>query len=269
MKNAFYLFIIIFILINKKGISQIVQVDQISTSNQYILVSGHFGYDFPTINNKLDFLNYTPNYIGGGKYSQFWSWYGFGIDFDYTTTGVKSTYPVDSKFFLNDTTLLTTYDLNEKSIRRIQIGIGPDFKLDVNNKVLLIEAGFRLGISTFKGGQVELRETTTILNETLLFHAGYNSNILFTSKARFSIGFFPKGNNVGFSLGAYYIKHYNVVESKSISYGKSAFIHTYTKDNISNSNRINGTVLSRTEACNCEASSYGGFISLNLRMNNK
>lgn len=266
MKTYYFLFLCIALIFNKFSEAQIKYLNEENKVPVSFLFSIGGGYDVPKVNNGIDKINYNGSVIANIAISRLWKWSGLGIDFDYVSNGISTNYPVDSKFFLNNTTRLTSYSLEKSNLRRVIFGVGPDLKIDVLKGVFLIDLALRAGVASIEGGNVLLKETTTSKQDILLFHSGYHSNIVFSNKARFSVYFFPKNKKVGFSLGAYYIKHHQLKESIDPKYGKSAILQTYTYNETLGANILSEPRLSRVEICNCEASSYGAHITLTYRI---
>ena len=220
------------------------------------------GYDIPNFKNNTPYIDYKGGLELGTSLDYYWSWYGLGFDFDYLNNGTKSTYPLDNLFAPITPTgaALTTFTIQEDKITRMFYGIGPDFRYLSISRRFQAELNTRVGLSSIKGGKVEVLETTTSSNQLLNFHAGYDLKNSLAAKAQLRFTYFLN-NNFGLNAGAYYIKHFEGTElvdaTRGFASGYLPFVSKLGGGNFTDTNLIK-----RTNPCNCDISSVGVFAGL-------
>jgi len=241
-------------------------------SDRGLQLSLRGGYDFPQFNNNTPYIDYKAGPLLGVSLDYYWTWYGLGFDFDYINNGTKNTYPIDNLFNASGV-LLNSFTIQEDKITRMFYGIGPDFRYLSNSKKFQAELNTRIGLSTIKGGLVEVRETSTSTNQLLNFHAGYDLNSSLAAKAQIRMTYFFN-HNFGIHLGAYYLKHFDGTElvdsSNGISAGYVPFSSGGTGVSGPSRNILSSSGLtSRVDPCNCDISSFGVFGGLTYKFSSE
>lgn len=243
------------------------QTDPISTTG--LQLSLRAGYDLPLFENNTPFIDYKAGPVFGTSIDYYWNWFGIGFDFDYINSGTENLYPTGN--ILNSRGVpLTSFTIQEDKITRLFYGIGPDFRYVSTNRKFQTELNARIGLSSIKGGEVALIETTTSPNQLLNYHAGYDLSASLTAKAQLRFIYFPSGN-IGFHAGAYYLKHFDGTELVNPSTGISAGYAPLASTNGPTGAPIQttGPFVFRNEACNCDLSSIGVFVGLTLKLGAK
>ena len=225
------------------------------------------GYDKPLFNNNTPYIDYKSGLELGASLDYYWKWFGLGFDFDYINNGTKSTYPT-TNLVTSGGIALTSFTIQEDKIIRMFYGIGPDFRHLSQSKKFQVELNTRIGLSSIKGGKVEVHETTTTANQLLNFHAGYNLNNSLAAKAQVRFTYFFN-NNFGVNAGVYYIKHFDGTElvdaTKGISSGYQPYSQTVQSTNLT----VGNNLTSRVEPCNCDLASVGIFAGLTYKFSQK
>ncbi len=166
------------------------------------------GYDFPLIKNGNPYIDYKGGLEFGVSADYYWRHFGLGFDFDYINNKPKSTFPTIDVFdpVVNP---LVDFNVSEQKIKRLFMGIGPDYRWKSKNDKTLFELNTRLGLGSVKGGQVDVWANS--YSWQMSYHSGYKQKLTPAAKAqtRFSYFFNEKW---GAHAGAYYIKHFNVPE---------------------------------------------------------
>lgn len=224
------------------------------------------GYDIPNFKNNTPYIDYKGGLELGTSLDYYWSWYGLGFDFDYINNGTKSTYPLDN-LFNSSGIALTSFTIQEDKITRMFYGIGPDFRYLSTSRRFQAELNTRVGLSSIKGGKVEVLETTTSPNQLLNFHAGYDLKNSLAAKAQLRFTYFLN-NNFGVNAGAYYIKHFDGTELVDSSIGIATGYRPITQI-VSGGNTAATNLISRSEPCNCDISSIGVFAGITYRFPQK
>lgn len=240
------------------------QTSPTPNSNKGFQLSMRAGYDKPLFSNNVPYLDYKSGPEFGASVDYYWSWIGLGFDFDYINNGTKNNYQINN-LSSSGGIPLTSFTIQEDKLTRLFYGIGPDFRYQSSNRKFQAELNTRIGLSSIKGGKVEVKEITTLSNQLLNFHAGYDlsSDLATKAQVRFTY-FFSK--NFGFHAGAYYIKHFDGTELVDASNGISAGYSSLTTT-LSGGNTINNTLTSRANACNCDLASVGVFAGLTIKFN--
>lgn len=223
------------------------------------------GYDIPNFKNNTPYIDYKSGLNLGTSVDYYWNWFGLGLDVDYINSGSKNTYPL-SNLYNSSGVPLTSFTVREDKIARLFYGVGPDFRHVSNNKKFQAEFNTRFGLSSIKGGKVELRETTTSANQVLNFHAGYNLTSSFSAKAQLRFTYFFT-NSFGVHLGAYYLKHFDGTELVDPTLGIASGYQTFNQTLQSNSLIVGNQLTSRVDPCNCDLSSIGFFAGVTLKLN--
>ena len=234
-------------------------------SDRGLQLSVRAGFDKPLFKNNAPYVKYKSGPEFGASLDYYWKWLGLGFDFDYINNGAKSTYPTDN-LFNSGGTPLTSFTIREDKITRMFYGIGPDFRYLSSSRRFQAELNTRIGLSSVKGGKVELRETSTFSNQLLNFHAGYNLSSSLAAKAQLRFTYFVT-DNFGVQLGAYYIKHFDGTELVDPATGISTGYAPLTA--VDGGNKAAGNLTSRVEPCNCDLASVGVFAGLTYRFKSK
>jgi outer membrane protein OmpA-like peptidoglycan-associated protein len=226
------------------------------------------GYDIiPMYNNNTPYIDYKGGLELGASVDYYWHWFGLGVDFDYIKNTPQNTYPTNNLYFGGSQ--ISNFNFSKDKITRMFYGFGPDFKYQKNNK-FSAELKLRAGLSSIKGGRLDLTGiTTTLIPVQLNYHAGYNAKNIFAAKAQLQFNYFFN-NSFGIHAGAYYLRHFNVPELFDATKGYSAAYSPFanTSNLNQNSNTINAlTPTTRVEPCNCDISSIGIFAGLTFKLN--
>lgn len=223
------------------------------------------GYDIPNFKNNTPYIDYNGGLELGLSLDYYWNWFGLGADFDYINNGTKSTYPLNN-LVTSSGFPLTSFTLQEDKITRMFYGIGPDFRYLSNNNKFQIELNTRVGLSSIKGGKVALYETSTISNQLLNFHAGYDLNSVLAAKAQVRFTYFFT-RAIGIHAGAYYLKHFKGTELVDPSTGISSGYQSFSQTAQSNNLVVGNNLTSRVDPCDCDISSIGIFAGINIKFN--
>ncbi len=235
-------------------------------SNKGLQLSVRAGYDKPLFKNNVPYVKYKSGPEFGTSLDYYWNWFGLGFDFDYINNGTKNTYPIDN-LFNSGGTALTSFTIREDKITRMFYGIGPDFRYLSNSRKFQAELNTRFGLSSIKGGKVEVRETSTSANQLLNFHAGYNLSSSMAAKAQLRFTYFLN-NSIGLHAGAYYIKHFDGTELVDPATGISTGYASFTSEQ-GGGNFIANNLTSRVEPCNCDLASVGVFAGITFKFPKK
>lgn len=217
------------------------------------------GLDVPSLDNKTPYIDYKLGVNLGISADYYWDRIGAGADIDYFSNASKSTFPTDNLYF--GTTRLTNFSLSENNIKRLFIGIGPNFKHQINDDFSAI-LKLRGGISTIKGGDLSLTSTfnsnqTSILN----YHNNYDAKNILSAKAQLEFNYFFS-DNFGLNFGAYFIEHFKVKDNDQSSIASSYFPFIANNNN-NNLDIISGSQFRNTN--NHEAHSYGAFVGFTYK----
>ena len=230
-------------------------------NNHGLQFSIRAGLDKPLFKNNLPYVEYKSGLEVGASLDYYWNWFGFGLDFDYLNNGSKSTYPLDN--LVGSSGPLTSFTIREDKITRMFYGVGPDFRYLSRTGRFSAELNTRFGLSSIKGGKVEVRETTTLGNQLLNFHSGYDLSSSLAAKAQVRFNYFFT-NNFGINAGAYYIKHFDGTELVDPTTGFATGYASY-KTEQGGGNFVTSGFTKRTDPCNCDLASVGVFAGLTYR----
>lgn len=227
--------------------------------------SPRVGYDFPKYQNNLPYIDYKGGMDLGLSIDHYWTWLGLGVDFDYIKNKPKSIYPTTN---LSNSLLapLTSFSTIENTISRTFAGIGPDFRYQNKNGKFSAELNTRVGLAYVKGGRTEVRETTTVLNQLLNFHAGYDAKKLLSAKGQLKANYFFN-DYLGVNVGAYYLQHFNTPELVDPIWNASASYQPLKSTPTGNT--YNGLRIDRVKPCNCDIASIGAFAGIVVRIPTK
>jgi outer membrane protein OmpA-like peptidoglycan-associated protein len=265
MKN-FKLIIILLFGFVQIGVSQVATTSAAVVApinNHGFQLSLRAGLDKPLFNNNATYVEYKSGLELGTSLDYYWNWFGFGFDFDYINNGSKSIYPTE-KLFNSAGVPLTSFTIQEDKITRMFYGIGPDFRYLSRTGKFSAELNTRFGLSSIKGGKVEVRETTTSANQLLNFHSGYDLSSSMAAKAQVRFNYFFT-NNFGINAGAYYIKHFDGTELVDASKGFATGFAPFKTIQGENAIGVSDVLTKRTEPCNCDLASVGVFAGLTYR----
>ena len=235
------------------------------TSNSGLQLSVRGGLDKPLFKNNAPFIKYKSGPEFGTSLDYYWKWFGLGFDFDYINNGAKSTYPL-TNLVTSGGTPLTSFTLQENKITRLFYGIGPDFRYLSNSGKFQAELNTRVGLSSIKGGRVELRETSTSANQLLNFHAGYNLSSVLSAKAQLRFTYFFT-NSLGIHAGAYYLKHFKGTELVDPTLGIATGYQQYSQTVQSTNLIVGNNLTSRIDPCDCDLASIGVFAGITFKFN--
>ncbi len=232
-------------------------------SERGLQLSVRAGYDNPLFENNVPYVKYKSGPEFGASLDYYWRRFGLGFDFDYINNGTKNTYPTNNIY--SGGTALTSFTIQEDKITRMFYGIGPDFRYLSRSRKFQAELNTRIGLSSIKGGKVELRETSTLNNQLLNFHAGYNLSNSLAAKAQLRFTYFIS-DNFGLQVGAYYLKHFDGTELVDPATGISTGYSALTANAAGlNSVADEDELTSRAEPCNCDLASVGVFAGLTYK----
>lgn len=227
------------------------------------------GFDFPTFDNNTPYIDYEGGFMAGASVDYYFKWYGLGIDFDFIQNKPSSSYRTGSLYF-NDFQV-NNFDLTETKITRSFIGIGPSFKYQPTNKYS-VELKLRAGLGSIDGGRVSLKgdyvdASNTTNTDVFNDHNGYSQKSVFSGKGSLQFNYFLT-ENLGLSLGGYYLKHFGAEESKSSLLNYTTSYKPLTPVLIDGTyiNQAANTQL-RENPCNCDVSSVGVFVGLVYKFN--
>lgn len=223
------------------------------------------GYDIPFFKNNTPYIKYKGGMDAGLSVDYYWQHWGFGADVDYIKNKPKSSYPTAG--LINAASVsLSSFSVTENPVTRFFYGIGPGYRYQQPSGKLTYELNGRIGLASIKGGRTELRETTTSVKELLNFHAGYKAKNVLSAKAQIRGTYFFKPN-IGFSIGAYYLHHFNVPELTDPALGFSAkYLQPVAA--ISGTQQT-GNAYIRSKPCNCGVSSAGMYAGLVVKLGKK
>jgi outer membrane protein OmpA-like peptidoglycan-associated protein len=192
----------------------------------YWQLSSRVGYDFPTYKEDFKYIEYKGGVMGGLSLNRYWNHWGFQADFDYIKNAPKSTLPNPLPYIggpagfvqMNTTTQST-------DITRMFFGVGPAYKYQSQSDKWTTEASVLGGISIINGGEILVQGSNKIVGGTvaphnlgspvlLTYHSGFNQEKAMTFKAQIRETYWFKGDKWGVNVGAYYMNHFGVNESK-------------------------------------------------------
>lgn len=243
------------------------QTTAIQSSDKGFQLSIRAGLDNPLFKNNTPYIDYKSGLELGMSLDYYWKWFGLGFDFDYINNGTKSTYPLNN-LVTSVGIPLTSFTVQEDKITRMFYGIGPDFRYLSTNRKFQVELNTRLGLSSIKGGKVEVHETTTSSDQLLNFHAGYNLSSSFAAKAQVKFTYFLN-ENFGLNAGTYYIKHFDGTELLDVTNGISSGYQSYSQTAASTNLIVGNYLISRETPCNCDLASFGVFVGLTYKLTHK
>ncbi len=268
MKKTITIIILLLAFFEQTTFAQVAAASSVVApiNNHGFQMSLRAGIDKPLFKNNLPYVEYKSGLEVGASLDYYWNWFGLGLDFDYLNNSPKSIYPVDN--LLNFAGLpLTSFTIREDKITRMFYGFGPDFRYLSKSGKFSAELNIRFGLSSIKGGKVEVRETTTIANQLLNFHSGYNLSNSMAAKAQVRFNYFFT-NNFGVNAGAYYIKHFDGTELVDPTTGFATGYAPITNEQ-GDINLASDKLAKRTEPCNCDLASVGVFAGLTYRFPTK
>lgn len=267
MKKTITIIILLFAFFGQTVIAQVATATVTEPINNHgFQLSLRAGIDKPLFKNNLPYVEYKSGLEVGASLDYYWNWFGLGLDFDYLNNSPKSIYPVDN--LLNFAGLrLTSFTIREDKITRMFYGFGPDFRYLSKSRKFSAELNTRIGLSSIKGGKVEVRETTTIANQLLNFHSGYSLSNSMAAKAQVRFNYFFT-NNFGVNAGAYYIKHFDGTELVDPTTGFATGYAPIANEQ-GDINLASNKLAKRTEPCNCDLASVGVFAGLTYRFPTK
>lgn len=257
MKKLFKVFMVALLI----ATSFTVKAQQDHNSHNYFQISPRIGYDFPTFNNNTPYIDYKGGLEAGISLDYYWKWFGVGADFDYIKNKPESTFPTTNLSSVKGP--ITTFNLSEDKITRTFYGIGPSFKHQKNK--FLSEVNLRAGLGSIKGGKTLL--TGGVTNDLLNYHAGYNEKNVFSAKGQVRFTYFFK-ETIGVHAGAYYLRHFNVIEEFDTATGISAGYHPFTTFDDENFLDQSGPTI-RQEPLKGDISSIGLFAGITFKLPSK
>jgi len=266
MKNLFKILLMLFVFTNTfSG-----QAQDLPLETNYLQISPRVGYDFPTYDNNTPYIDYNGGVELGLSVDYYWNWFGIGADFDYIKNTPESVYPTTNLFERDKVTAINSFTLSEDKITRMFYGIGPNFQYRTPSGKFTAELNTRVGLASIKGGRTELIGTSTASNVfPLNFHAGYDASNVFSTKGQVRFTYFIN-KNLGFNVGGYYMRHFEV-EELNVS-GVSASYQSVNADLGSAEEPISvigGDFLLREEPCDCDISSIGAFAGITYKFTKK
>ncbi len=218
MKHLKLVMLLFLLGIFGQGYSQIQStLSNTSTDHSGFRLSVRGGYDFPSYKYDTPYVEHKGGVEAGASVDYYWSWFGFGGDFDYIQNKPKNTFPTEG--------LISRYqqpfksiNLTEDKITRLFYGIGPDFRFAITPKSDF-ELKLRVGLSSVKGGETKLTGVSDSLltaggTSLLNYHGGFDVQNVFAGKASLQYNYFFS-KNVGLSIGGYYMNHFKPVDLKN------------------------------------------------------
>jgi outer membrane protein OmpA-like peptidoglycan-associated protein len=230
----------------------------------YFQLSPRVGWDvWQKYNNNASTIKYGGGLHAGISADYYWGSFGIGADFDYIKNKAKSNFNTTN--LLNAFGVpLTSFTETNTGITRMFYGLGPSYKFSNASSPWVIELNGRVGLSSIQGGRVQLNETTTLLNELLTMHGGYNTTSSLAFKLQARANYFIN-SSLGFHVGAYYMNHLQAKEKIDPLYGLSYYyLPTASAGGIPNI--IVPAPQSRVQPCNCDVQSIGVFAGLSLKI---
>ncbi len=201
------------------------------------------GYDFPDYHENYPLLEYK----GGPKFGATVDYYftrhlGIGADYDYIKNKPNSLIP-STIFYIKPINILwptaTVTEFN--GINRQFIGVGPNFKLRLSNRIDF-ELGARAGLGKIKGGDILVTATdpnSPYPVDIHQVHTGYN-DWAFSGKIKTKVNF-AVNEFLSFNVGAYYLRHFSVHLDDQVDINNMGNIGIYYGENVFNQDPITGT----------------------------
>lgn len=196
-------------------------VEKVLEPRTYWQLSSRVGYDFPTYKEDFKYIDYKGGFMGGLSLNHYWKNWGFQVDFDYIKNAPKSTLPNPLPYL---TAIVSNLDVNVQSvgITRMFLGVGPAYKYQSQSNKWTTEAAVMGGIGFINGGEILAQGS----NPNVVGHAGLGSPVLLSYhsgfdhvkavslKAQIRETYWFHGGKWGVNVGAYYMNHFGVNESK-------------------------------------------------------
>lgn len=258
------LLLVVFAGINIQAKPAKAKTDSSATKNHSFMVSARAGYDFPWYYNNTPFIKYKGGVTAGISADYYWKWIGAGIDVDFIRNKPKSVYPTTN--LQNAAPLpITSFNLSEQKITRVFYGIGPDFRYYTKNKKFIAELNTRVGLSLIRGGRTFLQETTTLSQDVLNFHAGYDDKKALSVKGQVRLSYFFH-KNIGVHIGSYYMRHFNVDNKIDPALGIVAMYQPVSNAIVPGMNTYNGVPQVIKKPCDCDIASVGVFAGITYNL---
>ena len=188
----------------------------------YWQLSSRVGYDFPTYKEDFKYIDYKGGFMGGLSLNHYWKNWGFQADFDYIKNAPKSTLPNPLPYLGGP--VLANLDVNVQSvgITRMFLGVGPAYKYQSQSNKWTTEAAIMGGIGFINGGEILAQGSNpTVVGNAglgspvlLSYHSGFDHVKAVSLKAQIRETYWFKGGKWGVTVGAYYMNHFGVNESK-------------------------------------------------------
>jgi len=206
--------------------AQVATVSDLTVNKKsYWQLSSRIGYDLPMFKEDFKYIEYKGGLMGGLSLNRYWNHWGFQTDFDYIKNAPNSTLPNPLPYIggpagfvpMNTTTQST-------DITRMFFGVGPAYKYQSQSDKWTTEASVLGGISIINGGELLVQGKNQFITGTnggnlgdpvlLTYHSGFNQEKAMTLKAQIRETYWFKGDKWGVNIGAYYMNHFGVNESK-------------------------------------------------------
>lgn len=203
------------------------------------------------------FVKYKGGGMVGMSLDYYWSQWGAGADNDFIWNKTRNLYSVTTP--LNYMGIpLNNFKITENGINRWFVGVGPSFKTSLSSK-LALEMKLRGGISGVNGGLVKVESIAP--NIDLHYHGGFNTNNSPAGKisAQLNYNVSPR---LSLLAGAYYLRHFKVKELNNPATGNS--YGYYNKTSSSRGDSISRSSLVVRNSCNCDVSSVGFYVGVNI-----
>ncbi len=195
-------------------------VNKIVDEKSYWQISVRGGYDFPLFKEDFKYIDYKGGLMGGLSVNHYWKWIGVQTDFDYIQNKPVTNIGNPVNYYTNGPNGITTYPLDvatqRTTLTRMFAGIGPAFKAQSKNNKLTAELALMGGMGFINGGEILVEgknATLTPNKEILTYHSGFDKEKAITGKAQARFTYFFT-NNLGINVGAYYMNHFGVNESR-------------------------------------------------------
>lgn len=212
--------LIVAVAFNYKAQAQSTVVDKIADQKSYWQISARGGYDFPLFKEDFQYIDYKGGLMGGLSINHYWKWIGVQADFDYIQNKPITNIGSTTNYYTDGPNGVSTYPLDvitqRTKLTRMFTGIGPAFKLQSKNNKLTAELALMGGMGFIDGGEILVEgknSTLTPQNVVLTYHSGFDHEKVLTGKAQARFNYFFT-NNLGVNVGAYYMNHFGVNESK-------------------------------------------------------
>lgn len=248
----------------------------------YWQLSSRVGYDFPTYKEDFKYIDYKGGFMGGLSLNHYWKNWGFQVDFDYIKNAPKSTLPNPVPYIGGP--ILSNLDVSVQSvdITRMFLGVGPAYKYQSQSNKWTTEAAVMGGIGFINGGEILAQGSAGSGSPVLLtYHSGFDHVKAVSLKAQIRETYWFKGGKWGVNVGAYYMNHFGVNESKknalltSNGYGSGLYYYqanTTTSPGVNNGQPFftsqGPTVIdiAQGEEQKIKLSSVGVFAGLSYRL---